>query len=191
MNTNERYHGFEPDANGDGCCAYVGGEMCLQDRTASVHFITTEELAEWRAVVEKATPGPWFDIEHARFKGANHRISTTADGDWDSFANIATVARNDAPLVVLARTALPRLIDEVEAGRREIERTKALKILDAGWGQQGALFSLVSIGEKTYIHVSVSQGYLVYAALPETDPLCEQVKNSLADAYDRVRLCLR
>lgn len=32
-------HEFEPDTNQDGCCAYVGSDLCLQPRDATIHQI--------------------------------------------------------------------------------------------------------------------------------------------------------
>jgi len=68
--------------------------------------ITPTELAEWRAVVEKATPGPW----RHRCRGTDINPQHVIDYDF----------------LALSRTVVPQLIDEVEAGRREIERLKSL-----------------------------------------------------------------
>lgn len=92
--------------------------------------ITPTQLAEWRAVVEKATPSPL----------------TVDDGDSSLigvFGNDGTVVcymseiepagyrrgydsdRANAELFALARTTLPRLIDEIKTKTAEIERLNA------------------------------------------------------------------
>lgn len=61
------------------------------------------------------------------------------------------------------------------------------KCLDAGVGDKGAVFSLVGLAGKLYVHVNVSSGYMVFNALPEADPLNIKVNNFLADFYEQGR----
>ena len=61
------------------------------------------------------------------------------------------------------------------------------KLMDAGMGQQGTVFSLVTFGDKSYVHVNVSKGYLVFKATEEADPINVEVNNFLADHYEQGR----
>lgn len=65
-------------------------------------MITAEQLAQWRAACEKATPGPWW-CECADICADKGRL--VAD----------FVPRGeDSDFIVVSRDALPALLDEVE-----------------------------------------------------------------------------
>jgi hypothetical protein len=89
--------------------------------------LTQEERAEIRALCERATPGPWVVGEHASQVVAPcpccGPVATcdmygpeSGDRDFD-----ARMHYNSA-FIVAARTALPRLLNALEAAERERDR---------------------------------------------------------------------
>ena len=82
---------------------------------------TAEELAEWRAKADAATEGPW---EWRRDEPASlvceHRISGFRVRVLKAPAWGPTMA--DAEFIATARSAVPRLLDEVERLRETVAR---------------------------------------------------------------------
>lgn len=73
-------------------------------------MIDPKKLAEWRALCEKATEGPW-DWWRAEWAWE----VTTADGKRTDIGDF-----NDAAFIAAAREAVPALLDEVEKLRSEV-----------------------------------------------------------------------
>lgn len=69
-------------------------------------MITAEQLAEWRAACEKATPGPWLDSEtgdvYARTPKGGRLIA-----DFVPY-------EENRQFIVAASVAMPALLDEVK-----------------------------------------------------------------------------
>lgn len=62
-----------------------------------------------------------------------------------------------------------------------------LKCLDAGYGTTNkTFFSLVQLGEKSFVHVMLSEGYVVYGRVSESE--CVRVNNALADYYEQGKI---
>lgn len=100
-------------------------------------MITDEQLAEWRALCDKATPGPWRPERTICGNGERlYRVKYPAHGlnEGASFeiAHLVTTEGgleqqgHDARLVATARTAMPQLLEEVERLRAEVERMEEL-----------------------------------------------------------------
>lgn len=90
---------------------------------------TPERAAEWRALADAATPGPW----HAHF-GTHGDPEVVLDPAWSKFTRVADVStasgdygRADARFIAAARDAVPALLDLVE--RLTGERDAALREL--------------------------------------------------------------
>ncbi len=66
-------------------------------------MITTEQLAQWRVVCEKATPGPWIEDGCASVESSEGFMIADYVPDSDN-----------VDFIVVARSALPALLDEVE-----------------------------------------------------------------------------
>jgi regulator of replication initiation timing len=73
-------------------------------------MIPTSKLAEWRAACEKATAGEWDWDEDAQ----GHAYDV---GALEDFLVACECTKDDATFIALARSALPELLDEVEALR--------------------------------------------------------------------------
>jgi hypothetical protein len=67
-------HEFEPNANGDGCIAYVGSDMCLQDRQAPVHQVGAKTDAPERVWIGRAS------LEIAQRNGSSDFYIEKVDG---------------------------------------------------------------------------------------------------------------
>jgi hypothetical protein len=81
--------------------------------------LSVQRLAELRALCEAATPGPWerLDLDGAPTPRVGYRI---VSGGIER-SHIAAEYRNDAALIVAARTALPEALAEIERLREENE----------------------------------------------------------------------
>jgi hypothetical protein len=73
---------------------------------------TPEQRAEWRRLVEGATPSPWR-AEYGRVRywdaAGTLTVASTADGE-----RLTPRSDPDAAFIAEARSALPLLLDEVE-----------------------------------------------------------------------------
>lgn len=101
-------------------------------------MITTEQLAEWKKICEKATPGPWQLEHNDLYVGADNPTCTSdwywvtgsmkkpSDGynaecsDEEMRGPFDVIQRNNQ-FIATARTAMPELIAEVERLQREAE----------------------------------------------------------------------
>lgn len=84
-------------------------------------MITPEQLAQWRAVCEAATPGPWvvgITWDYV-YRWPVLRLKEMAGYSENA---LSEEAAHDAEFVMAARTALPALLDEVERLTVEVER---------------------------------------------------------------------
>ncbi|MDB4725799.1 hypothetical protein OAF54_00090 [bacterium] len=106
-------------------------------------MISKEQLEEWKALAEGASPGPWkkdgtctsqncWDIEGAPGDGA----------DVDIRAWVGTINQpEDAQFIAVSRTAVPKLVEAVEkltAGlwnvtREETREGMYIKTVDTLW----------------------------------------------------------
>ena len=91
--------------------------------------LTNAKLAEWKALADAATPGPW--IEYERETHGEHYVVWigTDSGDIAKLCDCVKVrgevdgaVKADAEFIAAAREAVPVLIDEVERLREENER---------------------------------------------------------------------
>lgn len=88
--------------------------------------ITPEELAELRELCEKATPGPWevdrvacTHVQSGRRGVASTGGYSTNLEDWEK---VKDENEDNAKLIAASRTALPRLLDEVERLRKVVDQ---------------------------------------------------------------------
>ncbi len=101
--------------------------------------VTDEELAAWRVLCNAATPGPWTRTKPERDKdgfsmgvgiaGTLGKQMVYASPPGGQFPSA------DANFIAAARTALPCLIDELEAERakvRELEAERSAVASDYG-----------------------------------------------------------
>jgi hypothetical protein len=83
--------------------------------------IDDKQLAEWQALADGATEGPWVEREH--------KVLSAAESMRDEFGTAGSVAHDvadsDARLIAVARTAVPALIAEVKRLRGEVDRLRA------------------------------------------------------------------
>lgn len=79
-------------------------------------MITEEQLAEWSAMAEKATPGPW---RHER-DGIGDFVRKADGGLGSSVCTMVNDYSVDGPLIAASRTAVPALIAEVRRLQREL-----------------------------------------------------------------------
>lgn len=94
-------------------------------------MITDEQLREWKALADKATPGPWgsaggyltvrnpnggsftMSIWHTDEMGQEHRSA--------AFQAVPFARANDAAFIAASRTAVPALCAEVERLKKQAE----------------------------------------------------------------------
>jgi hypothetical protein len=81
--------------------------------------MTEEDLQQWRALSEKASPGPWCHVQTRTSRGEIHcdvvrvgpqQTTLAYDGDGGD----ADFYERDAAFIAVAREAVPALIAEVE-----------------------------------------------------------------------------
>lgn len=75
-------------------------------------------LADWRALAEAATPGPWA----WRVTEDRHWAEVTPPPDDRDGPVARSLADDDAAFIAAARDAVPALLDEVERLRAERDR---------------------------------------------------------------------
>ena len=95
--------------------------------------MTDQRIAELRALSEKATPGPWRDQKQC--DGAYMHIGSEQGGDWVASISLPSgpyyehkegrytedqQVEINAAFIAAARTALPELLDALEAEREKI-----------------------------------------------------------------------
>jgi hypothetical protein len=87
--------------------------------------LSPADLAALRALCEKATKPPWMEGTAGQ-TGVVHY-------DGDDVTHVATCHPDNAAFIAASRTALPRLLDELESARRERDEARELlgKTLDA------------------------------------------------------------
>ena len=89
----------------------------------------TLSIPELRALVAAATPGPWF----ARSRHLSLVPDSSGVGGTMHTNHIGVMAEQDvAAFIAAARTAVPELLDRVEA--LEAALREALEIAHEGWG---------------------------------------------------------
>jgi hypothetical protein len=82
-------------------------------------MITDEQLAQWRALVDAATPGPWSEREDS--EAPAWRVIWSDDYSGLDVARVVpwmTHVEFNAAFIAAAREAVPALLDEVERLRR-------------------------------------------------------------------------
>ncbi len=87
--------------------------------------ITAEQIAEWKALAEKATEGPWTTGQAGNLRVYGPDGSGVYSGPICEA--IRTTQRPDISFIAASRTAVPALIAEVEKLRqalRKIERAQ-------------------------------------------------------------------
>lgn len=92
---------------------------------------TPEELAAWRVVCARATPGDWWvrTLTHSKppwleiqmVDGLIADVQTWRSGQPGSMEETCA----NADFIAAARTALPRLIDALEASETKVTRLEA------------------------------------------------------------------
>ncbi|NJO18777.1 MAG: hypothetical protein HC838_00125 [Spirulinaceae cyanobacterium RM2_2_10] len=89
---------------------------------------TKEDLKALRELANRATPGPWqssngFSFPGSCIEGVSKQFKVdviVCDGTYDSKFN-GVQRKNDAEFIVASRTAVPKLIDDIEELQKEIE----------------------------------------------------------------------
>ena len=96
--------------------------------------MTDAKIAEWRALCEKTTEGPW-EVYRKHYRDARIRSVKDVDAEIATMGNwngeYETEQRINAEFIAHARTALPAVLDALEEAR------KALRFADyalMGWG---------------------------------------------------------
>jgi hypothetical protein len=89
---------------------------------------TPEQLAEWRALADEATEGPW---EHITGRSSHRLLAAVtapnvATGDGSVIAVTVEVLAPDAAFIAATREAVPALIAEVERLRSKVARVETL-----------------------------------------------------------------
>ena len=94
--------------------------------------ITPEDIARWRELDEEATKGPWAT---GTYDSAGYR-----DVIWPEDKGVICTAWSDhATLIAEYRTAVPRLLDRVEALEanvfywKTLAQTKSRRLTDMGY----------------------------------------------------------
>lgn len=115
-------------------CGFVGNTHASAHRpstspppslrsTTMTDPITPDERAEWRALADAATEGPWRRGWYAGVVEPKSRLMTAHDGYNHCLAEYLTEA--DAEFIAAARTAVPRLLDALDAAEAEVARLSA------------------------------------------------------------------
>lgn len=85
----------------------------------SASSLTPEERAAWRVLCEKATAGPW--TSEGLCLSDSSRGTFISDEQFYSWVDWTEA---DAAFCAAARSALPRLIDALEAERAKVKRLR-------------------------------------------------------------------
>ncbi len=84
--------------------------------------MTKEELAKWKHLCRESTPGPWYHVQVANWwevqHGPKYEDTRLTDADFDNRAEY------NAHLMAESRTAIPKLLDEIERLQAENETLK-------------------------------------------------------------------
>jgi hypothetical protein len=91
--------------------------------------VTRERIEEWKALADKATPGPWtFGVYKRHEPRQGSLVAAVAPGHQIlAGSGGATYPANDGELVAASRTALPAMAREIERLNEAME--KALPLL--------------------------------------------------------------
>jgi hypothetical protein len=91
--------------------------------------MTPADRKRLREMAEAATPGPWTQVDSPRLRGAidaeidgHKREVASASGQAPQFdlrADAATIQHANAEFIAAARTAIPALLDALDAAERE------------------------------------------------------------------------
>lgn len=79
-------------------------------------MITQEQLEQWRALADAATPGPW------ELKNYGKSVYLAGPAIEDIIGRIQFHAGADAAFIAAARAAVPALLAEVERLTAEVRR---------------------------------------------------------------------
>ena len=74
-------------------------------------MITAEQLEQWKALAEAATPGPWAIVENTVQAGDSLFVGTIFSDDTPA----------NADFIAAARTVVPALLAEVDQLRAELD----------------------------------------------------------------------
>ena len=85
-------------------------------------MISNENLQQWRALADAATPGPWSAETGHGETGPNYIDSPSGVVAYvyDSYRGTLPNAEADAAFIAAAREAVPALLAEVDRLRREL-----------------------------------------------------------------------
>lgn len=87
--------------------------------------ITPDERAEWRALADAATPGPW----EASIDDLTDEINVVHDQEYRAWVAHTGMpggpyAQESAEFIAAARTAVPRLLDALDTADAEVARLR-------------------------------------------------------------------
>lgn len=112
--------------------------------------MNSDDTQKLRALVEKATPGPW-DTDGSTSVGAGEEwlAHLTAYDDGSSLAQ----ARADAAFIAAARDAVPALLDRLAAVEAKNERLEAVegRLSELLWDLTGGLLSKTGYDVRTMV----------------------------------------
>ncbi len=107
-------------------------------------MITDDELAEWQRLCDAATPGPWrLDGRHDYDDGSEFGIDMIVANNGEPVviadSGVYPPHGQDAEFIAAARSAIPRLLEEVRRLRAEVwagwrQRTRSCTCGGAGMG---------------------------------------------------------
>ena len=115
--------------------------------------ITPDERAEWRALADAATPWPW-DYYRPHHASGYHEITRGQE------TLACQVSGGDAAFIAAARTAVPRLLDALDAAEAEIE---------AAQRQHNAAFESVRASAREHARAAESWEARTHEALDQRD----------------------
>lgn len=85
-------------------------------------MISKDELAKWKHLCREATPGPWYHVQVANWwevqHGSKYEDTRLTDDEFDNRAEY------NSHLMAESRTAIPKLLDEIERLQAELERVE-------------------------------------------------------------------
>lgn len=89
--------------------------------------LDADQRAHWKQLAEAATPGPWWregDDEHFYGMRRGGRPNGEGIGSTRYYGKIHPDATADAEFIAAARTAVPELLEALEAAEAENQRLK-------------------------------------------------------------------